>query len=184
MTELSTGRFSFTSRGSRFGASGDTFLVPRDPGFSRVGPTVVVRAFHPQGHLQVQGDGRATAATSSFKAGGRKGAGSGDGVPADPVLEDDVPSSSADWNLAGPTSFSLSRIRLSATPWSVARQAPLPMGFSRQEHWSGLPSLSPGYLPDPGIEPRSPALQVRSLPPELLGKPEKSLPTYKGGQKA
>ena len=54
---------------------------------------------------------------------------------------------------------SFSRVRLFATPWTVAQQAPLSMGFSRQEHWSGLPFPSPGDLPDPGIEPRSPALQ-------------------------
>ena len=53
---------------------------------------------------------------------------------------------------------SLSRVRLFATPWTVAYQAPLSMGFSRQERWSGLPFPSPGDLPDPGIEPRSPAL--------------------------
>ena len=53
---------------------------------------------------------------------------------------------------------SLSRVRLFVTPWTVAHQAPLPMGFSRQEYWSGLPFPSPGDLPDPGIEPRSPAL--------------------------
>ena len=52
-----------------------------------------------------------------------------------------------------------------ATPWTVARQAPLSMGFSRQEYWSGFPS--PGDLPDPEIEPRSPALQGDSLPTEL-----------------
>ena len=50
------------------------------------------------------------------------------------------------------------------TPWTVARQGPLSMGFSRQEYWSGLPFLSPGQLPDPGIEPRSPELQADSLP--------------------
>ena len=44
------------------------------------------------------------------------------------------------------------------TTWTVARQAPLPMGFSRQEYWSGLPFPSPGDLPDPEIKPRSPAL--------------------------
>ena len=55
-------------------------------------------------------------------------------------------------------------------PWTVARQAPLPMGFSRQEYWSGLPFPSPGDHPDPGIEPRSPALQADSLPTELRGK--------------
>ena len=50
-----------------------------------------------------------------------------------------------------------------ATPWTVAHQAPLSMEFSRQEYWSGLPFPSPGYLPDPGIELRSSALQADSL---------------------
>ena len=50
-----------------------------------------------------------------------------------------------------------------ATPWTVAHQAPLPMEFSRQAYWSGLPFPPPGDLPDPGIEPRSPALQADSL---------------------
>ena len=50
------------------------------------------------------------------------------------------------------------------TLWAVARQAPLSMGFSRQGYWSGLPFPSPGDFPDPGIEPRSPALQADSLP--------------------
>ena len=49
-----------------------------------------------------------------------------------------------------------------ATPWNVACQAPLSMGFSRQEYWSGLPFPSPGDLPDPGIKPGSPALQTDS----------------------
>ena len=49
------------------------------------------------------------------------------------------------------------------TPWTVAHQAPLSMGFSRQEYWSGLPFPFPGDLPDPGIKPRSPALQADSL---------------------
>ena len=57
----------------------------------------------------------------------------------------------------------LSHVRLSATPWTVACQAPLAMGFSRQEYWSGLPFPSPGDLPHPGIEPRSLAA------PELAG---------------
>ena len=57
---------------------------------------------------------------------------------------------------------------LSATPGTVARQAPLPMGFSRQECWSALPFPSPGDLPDPGTEPGSPALQVDSLLSESL----------------
>ena len=56
-------------------------------------------------------------------------------------------------------------------PRTVARQAPLDMEFSRQEYWSGLPFPSPGDLPNPGIEPRSPALQADSLPSEPLGEP-------------
>ena len=59
-----------------------------------------------------------------------------------------------------------------ATPWTVACQAPLSVGFSRQSYWSGLPFLSPEALPDPGIEPRSPARQADSLLIELPGKPE------------
>ena len=51
-----------------------------------------------------------------------------------------------------------------AIPWTVSCQALLSMGFSRQEYWSGLPFPSPGDLPDPGIEPRSPALHADSLP--------------------
>ena len=58
-------------------------------------------------------------------------------------------------------------------PWTVARQVPLFMGFPRQEYWNGLPFPSPGDLPDPGIEPRFPALQADSLPTELQGKPKK-----------
>ena len=57
------------------------------------------------------------------------------------------------------------------TPWIVAYQVSLSMGFSRQEYWSGLPFLSAGDLPNPGIEPRSPALQADSLPSEPPGKP-------------
>ena len=67
--------------------------------------------------------------------------------------------------------WSRSVVSDSATLWTVAHQAPLSMGFSRQEYWSGVPFLSPGDLSDPGIEPRSPALQADSLPSELLGKP-------------
>ena len=52
----------------------------------------------------------------------------------------------------------LSRVQLFATPWTVAYQAPLCMGFSRQEYWSGLPFASPGDLPNAGIEPWSSAL--------------------------
>ena len=58
---------------------------------------------------------------------------------------------------------SLSRVRLFATPWTVAYQAPLSMRFSRQEYWSVLPFPSPGDLPDPGIKPRSPALEADAL---------------------
>ena len=58
-----------------------------------------------------------------------------------------------------------------ATPWTVANQAPPSMGFSRQEYWSGLPFPSPGDLPNPGIEPGSPALQADTLPSESPGKP-------------
>ena len=54
--------------------------------------------------------------------------------------------------------------------WTVACQAPLSMGISKQEYWSGLPFPSPGDLPDPGIEPGSPALQADDLPTELWGK--------------
>ena len=57
------------------------------------------------------------------------------------------------------------------TPWTVAHEAPLALGFPRQEYWSGLPLPSPGDLPDPGIELRSPALQADSLPTEHQGKP-------------
>ena len=67
---------------------------------------------------------------------------------------------------------SLTCVRLFATPWTVAYQAPLSMGFSRQEHWSGLPFPSPGDLPEPGIEPGSPALQADALLSETPGKPQ------------
>ena len=56
-----------------------------------------------------------------------------------------------------------------AIPWTVACQAPLYIGFSRQEYWSGLPFPSPGYLSHPGIKPGSSALQEDSLPTELRG---------------
>ena len=64
-----------------------------------------------------------------------------------------------------------------ATPWTVTYQAPLSMRFPRQEYWSGLPFSSPGDLPDPGIEPRSPASQTDSLLTELWGKPRHMLST-------
>ena len=68
---------------------------------------------------------------------------------------------------------SLSHVRLFATPWTVAYQAPPSMGFSRQKCWSGLPFTSPGDLPHPGIEPRSPALQADALLSEPPGKPSR-----------
>ena len=58
---------------------------------------------------------------------------------------------------------SVSRVQLLATPWTVAHQAPLSMGFSRQECWSGLPFTPPENVPDPGIKPMSRALQADSL---------------------
>ena len=66
---------------------------------------------------------------------------------------------------------SLSRVQLFATPWTVAYEASLSMGFSRQEYWSGLPFPSPGDLPDPGIEPGSPTLEADALTSEPPGKP-------------
>ena len=63
----------------------------------------------------------------------------------------------------------LSHVRLFATPWTVAYQAPPSMEFSRQEYWSRLPFPSPGDLPDPGIELGSSALQADALPSEPPG---------------
>ena len=60
----------------------------------------------------------------------------------------------------------------SATSWTVAHQAPLSRGFSREECWSGLPHPPPGDLPNPGIKSRSPILQMDSLPSEPSGKPK------------
>ena len=65
----------------------------------------------------------------------------------------------------------LSRVQLFVTPRTIAYQASQSMGFSRQEYWSGLPFPSPGDLPNPGIEPGSPALQADALPTEPPGKP-------------
>ena len=67
---------------------------------------------------------------------------------------------------------SLSRVQLFVTPWTINYQAPLTMGFSRQECWIGLPFPPPGDLPNPGIELRSPALQADALPSEPPGKPK------------
>ena len=63
----------------------------------------------------------------------------------------------------------LSCARVFVTPGTVARQAPLSMELSRQEDWSGLPCPPPGDVPEPGTKPRSPTLQVDSLPSELPG---------------
>ena len=65
----------------------------------------------------------------------------------------------------------LSHVQLFVTPWTVARQAPLSMGFSRQEYWSGLPCSPPQDLPDPGIEPvflPSPALPGRFFTTNII----------------
>ena len=67
------------------------------------------------------------------------------------------------------------------TPWTAAHQAPLSLGFSRQEHWSGLPCPPPGDLPNPGIEPPSPALLADSLCSEPPGKLKQELIIVMGG---
>ena len=73
---------------------------------------------------------------------------------------------------------SLSRVWLFAIPWTAVYQASLSLGFSRQEYWSGLPFPSPGDLPDPWIEPRSPAFQADALPSEPPGKHSYSIFLY------
>ena len=73
---------------------------------------------------------------------------------------------------------SLSCVRLLATPWTVAYQAPLSLGFSRQEYWSGLPFPSPGDLPNSGIKPESPVLQADALPSEPPGKSQGKRPWF------
>ena len=69
---------------------------------------------------------------------------------------------------------SLSRVWLFGTPWTVAHQAPLSTGFSREEYWSGLPCPSPGDLPNPGIKSGFPALKANSL----LSEPPQGLCTF------
>ena len=64
----------------------------------------------------------------------------------------------------------LNHVQLFVIPWTVAHQAPLSVEFFKQEYQAGLPFPPPGDLPDPEIEPRSPALQADSLPTELQGK--------------
>ena len=77
---------------------------------------------------------------------------------------------------------SLSCIQLCVTPRTTARQAPQSMGFPRLEYWSELPFPSPGDLPDPGIEPTSPAWQEDSSPQSHLGR-SKSPVTRERGEK-
>ena len=70
-----------------------------------------------------------------------------------------------------------------ATPWTAGHQAPLSMGFPRQENWSGLPFPPPEDLPDPGIEPMSPALADRFFIPEPQGKHTKTTNSNKNQTK-
>ena len=65
----------------------------------------------------------------------------------------------------------LDQVQLFVTPWTVVHQAPLSMGFHRQEYWSGLPFPSPGDLPGPGIEPIFPTLTSEFFTTEPAGKP-------------
>ena len=76
----------------------------------------------------------------------------------------DIKAKINNWSLVGLVAKSCTTL---ATSWTVAHQAPLSMGFSREEYWSGLPFPSLGDLPDPGIKPKSPALQADSLSTEL-----------------
>ena len=70
---------------------------------------------------------------------------------------------------------SLSHVQLFAIPWAIARQGSLPMEFSRQEYWSGLPFPPAGVLPSLGIKPRPPTLREDSLPPAPSGKPSQQV---------
>ena len=70
---------------------------------------------------------------------------------------------------------SLSHVRLCVNPQTTAHQAPLFMGFPRQESWNGLPFPSPGDLPNPGIKPMVPALQADSLPAKPSGNPKNAV---------
>ena len=76
----------------------------------------------------------------------------------------------------------LSHIQLFVTSWTVALQAPQSMRFPREEYWSGLPCPPPGDLPNPGMEPRSPALQADALLSELPGNDRGYIPA-KGDRK-
>ena len=79
--------------------------------------------------------------------------------------------SRAQFNICGGGDLGAKSHSTLVTPWAVAHQAPLTMGFSRQEYRSGLPFPSAGDLPDAGIKPTSLALQADSLPAEPQGKP-------------
>ena len=72
----------------------------------------------------------------------------------------------------------LSRVQFFETAWTVAHQAPLSMGFFRQEYWSGLPFPTPGDLPDPGIKPMFPALAGGFFTTEPPGKPQQLLISF------
>ena len=93
-----------------------------------------------------------------------------------PALAGGFFATSATWEAPKMVVLMLSHVQLFVTPWTVAQQAPLSKGFSRQEYWSGLPT--PGDLPDPRIEPTSPAasaLAGGSLPLSHLGSPQQNL---------
>ena len=95
------------------------------------------------------------------------------GVKKDRTLSEFLVSLLPEFQILRPSHccFESESVQLSATPWATAvHQAPLSMGFSRQEYWSGLPFPSPGDLPNPGIKPGSLPLQV-SLTTEPPGKP-------------
>ena len=69
----------------------------------------------------------------------------------------------------------LSPVQLFAIPWTIVHHVSPSMGFSKQEYWNALPFPSPGDLPNPGIEPVSPALQADPLPSQSSGKPKSEL---------
>ena len=104
------------------------------------------------------------------------------GSPGPASLPED-PKAPAFRQTSGPTCFPkpqccavpsrFSPVQLCVTPWTAARQAPLSMGFSRQEYWSGLPCPAPGDLPDPGIKLTSLMSSAGSLPLAPPGKPPK-----------
>ena len=89
------------------------------------------------------------------------------------------------WKQSERKGWLFSHVRLLAIPWTVARQAPLSMGFSRQECWSAISFSREMNLSNPGIKPKSPALQVNSLPSEPPGKPSPGFSlTHKRGRES